>query len=170
MLREKIRLFPDPVLRRKAEVVTSFDHSLAVLLETLQRTMRAQPSGVGIAAPQVGVARQVAVVDVSPRVPGAKLLVLINPKIIDMRDPIPSREGCMSLPDYTANLKRFRWIRFVAQNPDGTWYEKTSEGIEAVCVQHEVDHLAGLLFFDRVVSLKTDMFPRRIFTKRRPAA
>lgn len=155
-----IRIFPDPVLRKKAQPVTIFDRSLLKLAAALVRVMKSQPHGIGIAAPQIGVSKAVAVVDVSKREPQAERLILVNPVILERRDPEARKEGCMSLPDYTAFLKRHRWIRFRFQDERGEFHEKISTGIEAICVEHEVDHLSGVLFIDHVTCLKTDLLPR----------
>ena len=160
MPRGNLCLFPDPILRQKAASVASFDRALAVTLKKMYRLMKSQPSGIGIAAPQIGISKRIALVDVSARVAGARLLTLVNPEILELAEPRASREGCMSLPDYTANLVRYNRIRFKWQDAEGVWHEQVSAGIEAVCVQHEVDHLNGVLFLDRVASLKRDMIPR----------
>lgn len=157
----KICLFPDPVLRKKAQLVKDFDsEGLRAAVRNLTETMKRQPSGIGIAAPQVGISRQIVIVDVSARVPGAERLILINPVILDAKEEKLSREGCMSVPDYTAHLKRFDRVRVSWSTAAGERRFKVATGIEAVCIQHEVDHLNGVLFLDRVASLKTDMFPR----------
>lgn len=161
-----IRIFPDPVLRKKAQPVTVFDRSVLKLAASLVRMMKSQPHGIGIAAPQIGVSKAVAVVDVSKREPQARRLILVNPVILERRDPEARKEGCMSLPDYTAFLKRHRWIRFRFQDARGEFHEKISTGIEAICVEHEVDHLSGVLFIDHVTCLKTDLFPRSFGKKK----
>ncbi len=155
-----IRTFPDPILRKKTQAVTAFDRSLLKLVATLVRVMKNQPHGIGIAAPQIGVAKAVAVVDISSRDPKAGRLILVNPVILEKRDPEARKEGCMSFPEYTAFLKRHRWVRFKWQNERGEHFEKISIGLEAICVEHEVDHLSGVLFIDHVTCLKTDLFPR----------
>jgi len=155
-----IRTFPDPILRKQAQPVKAFDRSLLRLIAVLVRTMKSQSHGIGIAAPQIGVSKAVALVDVSGREPGAERLILVNPVILEKKEPEARKEGCMSLPDYTAFLKRHRWVRFRWQNERGVFLEKTSTGIEAICVEHEVDHLNGVLFIDHVTCLKTDLFPR----------
>jgi len=156
----EIRLFPDPILRRKAEKVKVFDKSVLETVRLMERVMRSQPSGIGIAAPQIGIPARIAIVDVSCRVSGAGRLVLVNPEIREYREERASREGCMSLPDYTARIKRYDKVRLDWQDETGQTHTKTSTGIEAVCIQHEVDHLNGILFLDRVISLKRDMIPR----------
>ena len=156
-----IRLFPDPILRLKAAEVDLFDRALEKTVGMMRRIMESQPSGIGIAAPQIGISKQIALVDVSKREPRAQLLIMVNPVILEVAEERASREGCMSLPDYTAPLKRFNRVLVRWQGLRGEYYEKAVAGIEAVCIQHEIDHLKGLLFFDRVTSLKRDMIPRR---------
>ncbi len=160
-----IRTFPDPILRKKTSKVTEFDRALLKLVATLIRTMRTQDHGIGIAAPQVGVSKAVAVVDVSSRVSHAKRLILVNPVILERREPEARKEGCMSMPHYMAFLTRHQWVRFRWQDERGIFHEKISTGIEAVCVEHEVDHLEGLLFIDHVACLKTDLVPRKFVKK-----
>ena len=99
-----IRTFPDPILRKKTQAVTTFDRSLLKLVATLVRAMEGQPHGIGIAAPQIGVAKAVAIVDVSKRDLKAKRLILVNPVILEKKEPEARKEGCMSFPDYTAFL------------------------------------------------------------------
>ncbi len=158
----QVRIFPDPVLRAACAPVLEFDVKTQSLAFKMAQMISSQRHGIGIAAPQIGISRQIAVVDIRSRVPSAERLILINPVILEARDEQPSREGCMSLPDYTGLLKRFFWIKFQAQDETGRRYEKISTGIEAVCVQHEIDHLNGKLFMDRVGSLKKDMIPRSL--------
>ncbi|HXV27772.1 MAG TPA: peptide deformylase [bacterium] len=161
----KIVLYPDSILRKISSPVTVFGKALERILKALQETMEAQPSGIGIAAPQIGILKRVAVVDVSRRVRGAERLCLVNPEIIEYKSEVLSREGCMSLPEYTAYLKRHDWLRLRWQDACGHLHQKIATGIEAICIQHEIDHLNGALFFDRVVALKTDMIPRKSSVK-----
>lgn len=162
---QPIRHFPDSVLRKICEPVSQFDEALENHIHDLVATMKHQAHGIGIAAPQIGIPKQIAVVDVSARVPGSQRLILINPSILELKEPRASREGCMSLPDYTANLKRYERVKLSWQSEKGVRHEKTFRGIEAVCIQHEVDHLNGVLFIDRVSSLKRDMIPRTPFKR-----
>ena len=156
-----IRLFPDPVLRTKAQPVNRIDKAVLNAIDALEALMRHQRHGIGIAAPQIGISRQIALVDVSARMKGADLLILINPVILKAWDARPSREGCMSLPDYTAVIKRYERVLVRWLDQKGKRQQKLCEGIEAVCVQHEIDHLNGMLYIDRVQSLKRDMIPRQ---------
>ena len=157
---QPIRHFPDSVLRETCEPVLHYDKALERLIADLSATLERQPHGIGIAAPQIGALKQVAIVDVSKRIPEARRLILVNPKILELRQERASREGCMSLPDYTANLKRYEIVKLGWEDERGAYQEKVFIGIEAVCIQHEVDHLNGVLFIDRVTSLKRDMIPR----------
>ncbi|MBI4394797.1 MAG: peptide deformylase [Candidatus Omnitrophica bacterium] len=160
-----IRQFPDPVLGKISSLVKRNDRAIETLIERLIVTMRHQPGGIGIAAPQIGVLKQVAIVDLSIKIPGAKQLILINPKIISFEDEDIFREGCMSLPDYTANVRRADRVLVKWQDMDFKDCELETTGLEARCIQHEVDHLNGLLFVDRVSSLKSDVFRRKVYLK-----
>ena len=157
-----ICLFPDPILRKRARPVSSASNrELERFLADFLETLFAQPGGIGIAAPQVGEGRQIAIVDVSSKDSSKDRLILINPEILEQEGEVLSREGCMSLPDYTANVKRASRIVITWTDEHGRRHQKSTSGIEAICMQHEVDHLNGVLFIDRVASLKTDVFPRK---------
>jgi len=155
-----IRLFPDLILRKHSQFVGSINREIRRFLNDLIETLYAQPSGIGIAASQVGEAARIIVVDVSPRDPSKKRHILINPVILKTSGEVLSREGCMSLPDYTANVKRAEKAYVEWLDESGRRHRKWATGIESICLQHEVDHLNGILFIDRVGSLKTDVFPR----------
>lgn len=161
MPRLSIRTFPDPVLRQVCTPVTRVDRSIESFVCRLIETLDQQPGGIGIAAPQVGVAKRIAIVDVSPKVTGAGRIVLINPVIVKAEEKRLFREGCMSLPHFTANVTRYDRIHIKWLGLDGKTHELSAKGIEAICVQHEIDHLNGILFVDRVGCLKSDVFKRR---------
>jgi len=161
-----IRVFPDPVLKEKAVPVEGLTPEVSSFIDDLLETMRNSPGGVGIAAPQVGVLRRIVIVDVSAHRRGSQeqnhgLLILLNPEILAMGGKQIVREGCMSVPDYTANVQRAQWVLVDAVGRDGERKIIESIGFEAVAIQHEVDHLDGVLFLDRVVSVKTDLFRRK---------
>jgi peptide deformylase len=141
-----------------------FDDALRRLLRDLEDTMRAGPGSVGIAAPQVNAFQRVVVVDVSakPNTRHHGCLRLVNPEIVRREGEVKGREGCMSVPDFTGNVVRAAGIRLRAQDADGGWREWDCEGYEARAVQHELDHLDGLLFLDRVVSPRHDLFRRQL--------
>jgi peptide deformylase len=156
-----IRLFPDPILRTRSKPVVQGDLPATSFLKDLVDTLYAQPSGIGIAAPQVGEARRIVVVDVSARDPAKRREILINPFVRRTEGEVLSREGCMSLPDYTGNVKRAARVWIEWRDEKGRLRSRLAGGIEAICLQHEIDHLNGVLFIDRISSLKTDIFPRK---------
>lgn len=159
-----IVLFPHPVLKAVCDQVDLTDPELPGLVQDLIDTVADSP-GVGVAAPQIGVTKRVIVVDVTPR-PGNGLIVLINPEVVSGSFPKTGREGCLSVPDFTANVRRHQEIVIRGFNPQGQPVVLHSVGLEAVCLQHEVDHLDGVLFLDRVASLKKDVFRRKGFEPR----
>ncbi|MBE0510981.1 MAG: peptide deformylase [Gammaproteobacteria bacterium] len=164
----EILTYPDERLKQLAEPVTVFDQALHSFLRDLEETMRAGPGGVGIAAPQVGRFQRIALVDCSVTrkpVPNHGLLVLINPEISEWEGMTVGREGCMSVPDYTGNVIRAERIRLQAFDADGVQHEYQCEGFEARALQHECDHLDGMLFLDRLVSRRNDLFRRKVYQK-----
>jgi peptide deformylase len=160
--------YPDERLKQASEPVEKFDDELRVFVAELEATMRAGPGGVGIAAPQVGRFQRIAIVDISskPKMPGHGRMVLINPEITEWDGMAMGREGCMSVPDFTGNVIRAEKIRFTAFDEFGEQHEYSSEAYEARAVQHEVDHLDGLLFLDRLVSRRTDLFKRKVYKQK----
>ncbi len=159
---------PDPRLRQPASEVTTFDDELRAFVDDLEETRLHGPGAVGIAAPQVDRLQRVVIVDCSHTrkpVPNHGHLVLINPEITEWEGHEIGREGCLSVPDYTGNVFRASRIRLTAQDLEGRHQEFDMEGYEARAVQHEIDHLDGLLFLDRVVSRRTDLFQRKTYRK-----
>ncbi len=154
-----IVLFPDPILKTVCQPVELDDPDLHQLVEDLVDTVQASP-GVGVAAPQIGIAKRAIVVDVTPK-PGNGLIVLLNPEVVSAVNPKTGREGCLSIPDFTANVRRPQEVVIRGLSPEGKSVVYHSEGLEAVCLQHEIDHLDGILFLDRVASLKKDVFRRK---------
>jgi peptide deformylase len=159
-----VLLYPDPILKQVAVPVQAAEAK--IVADELLATMRSYERCVGIAAPQIGTLVRVAVVDVSEH-PKAEtsngLLVLANPRIVAAEGSDVAREGCLSLPDITANVRRA--TRVVVEHLDGT---VECLGFEARAVQHELDHLDGVLFLDRVESLVDDVFRRRSYADSAP--
>jgi len=155
----KILLYPDPHLQKVSAEVVSFEAGLSTLVEDLADTMRIS-GGVGIAAPQVGILKRIIIVDVTPANPGHGLLRLLNPKIVFSSGKRKGREGCLSIPEYRANITRARKVRVEALTPGGEPLTITAKGFEAVALQHEIDHLDGILFLDRITDMKRDLFRR----------
>jgi peptide deformylase len=161
----EILLYPDPVLKKASTPIEAFDQATDRLVQDLIDTMVAAGHSVGVAAPQIGVSRRAAVVDVSKSKLGRDnnhgLLVMINPEILESSGRKILREGCMSVPDYTGNVARAEEILVQFFDRQGRVQVIRATGFEAVAIQHEIDHLDGFLFLDRVSSLKTDLFRRK---------
>jgi len=161
----EILIYPDQRLKTVCTPVTPGADDVAALIQNLVDTMLASGHSVGVAAPQIGDLRRVAVVDVSRSKLGRDnnhgLLTMVNPEILSRSGQKVMREGCMSVPDYTGNVTRAEEIVVEFLDRDGSERVINSSGIEAVAIQHELDHLDGLLFLDRVSSLKTDVFRRK---------
>ena len=158
--------YPDARLKQVADEVKTFDSGLLEFIQNLEESMAAGPGGVGIAATQVGMMQRIVIVDVSnyPKIKKEKHyghLILINPEIIDWQGMKKGREGCMSVPDFTGNVIRAESIVLNALDENGKQQEYEMEGFEARAVQHEIDHLDGLLFLDRLVSRRNDLFKRK---------
>ena len=164
---QKILLYPHPLLKTVCRPVDVMDREIASLVQDLLDTMREGPGSVGVAAPQIGVTLRVCVVDVSASRLGREnnhgLLVMVNPEIVDRDGSGIMREGCMSIPDYTGDVERATEITVRFMDGDGCRHEIEASGFEAVAIQHEMDHLDGALFLDRIVSLKTGLFRRKSY-------
>lgn len=159
---------PDERLKRASLPVEQFDDELRAFIDDLEETRQNGPGAVGIAAPQVAHFQRIAIVDVSNTrkpVPNHGYMVLVNPEIVEWDGYEMGREGCLSVPDYTGNVIRATRIKIKAQDPWGKDLEYEMEGYEARAVQHELDHLDGMLFIDRVVSRRTDLFRRKVYQK-----
>ncbi len=161
-VRKVVRL-PDRVLKLRAEEVGGPDQALAA---DLVDTMEASPACVGLAAPQIGVSRRAFALDVSDHPKSTVshgLVVLFDPVIVEVHGRELGREGCMSVPDLTANVGRATSIVVRGLAPDGEEHVIATEGFEARAFQHEIDHLDGMLILDRVASLATDVFRRKVY-------
>ena len=156
-----ILTYPHPVLREKAAKITEFDQELQTLVEDMTETMYAAP-GVGLAANQIGVARQVVVVDRSTVDNQRDYITLVNPVISDGEGSIIDEEGCLSVIECYAKVKRFRKIHVSAQDVQGNPLEFDAEDRYARIIQHEIDHLLGTLFIDRLSSLKRALYKKKL--------
>lgn len=161
----EILTYPDPRLKHISKPVERFDDELVDFVRRLESTMRAGPGGVGIAAPQVGRFQRIVIVDVSgrKRTESHGCMVLVNPEITHWEGLAVGREGCLSVPDFTGNVVRAESIRVSARDETGALHEFACSGFEARAVQHEIDHLDGLLFLDRLVSRRSDLFRRKTY-------
>ncbi|MCD6527833.1 MAG: peptide deformylase [Desulfuromonas sp.] len=155
----RMRHYPDPVLSSVAEAVTEFDDTLRTLATDMVETMYAAP-GVGLAAPQIGVLKRLVVIDCGGE-EEPELIEAVNPEILERDGESYEEEGCLSVPGYYAQVKRSAWVRVRYQNLHGEMVEQEAEGLLAVCFQHEIDHLEGKLFVDRLSSLKKSLFRKK---------
>lgn len=153
--------YPHPVLREKAKKVTTFDDTLRQLVADMGETMWVAP-GVGLAANQVAVAKQVIVVDVSETPEDKEFMPLINPVISEGEGTVIDEEGCLSVIECEAKVKRFQKIHVKAQDLNGNPLEFDAEDRFARIIQHEVDHLRGVLFIDRLSSLKRTLYKKKL--------
>jgi peptide deformylase len=155
--------YPATVLKTPAAFLEPGDETTA-LCKDLVDTMQASPACVGIAAPQIGVGARAFCMDVTghPKARSCQgLVVLLNPVVLETDGTHVAREGCMSLPDFTGNVRRAQTLTVRGITPDGNEHEISADAFEARALQHEIDHLEGLLFLDRVSSLTADLFPRK---------
>ena len=157
----RIRKFPDSTLKTAAKAVENIDGGLNSFVESMVQTMYAAP-GVGLAATQVGDARRIVVLDTDHKNIGKHLLKLINPEIVQREGSILWEEGCLSVIDYTAEVKRAAKVVVRAWTPDEKPIEIEADDLLAVALQHEIDHLDGKLFLDRISRIKRDLYRRRL--------
>lgn len=157
----RIYQYPDPVLRLKAKKIESFNTELHDLITDMAETMYDAP-GIGLAAPQIGESIQLIVVDISTDKEKREYMPLVNPEITASEGNQVDEEGCLSIPDLTANVKRFQKITVKYQDMDGNAQELTTEDRFAVVLQHEIDHLNGILFIDHLTPLKRNLYKKKM--------
>ncbi|HEY2986861.1 MAG TPA: peptide deformylase [Candidatus Binatia bacterium] len=157
----EILKFPHPTLAKVAKSVEAVTAETLRLIEDMVETMYAAP-GVGLAAPQVGKSQRIIVLDTDHENPGKQLLKLINPEIRHAEGELIWEEGCLSVVDFTVELKRAARVKLVALNEQEKEVSIDAEGLLAVAFQHEIDHLNGKLILDRVSRLKRDLYSRRL--------
>lgn len=152
--------YPDPVLKKISQPVANIDDELRTLARDMAETMYDAP-GVGLAAPQVGVSKRLIVIDCAPQDAPPDLIVAVNPEIIAREGEICEEEGCLSVPEYSARIPRSARITARYLDLDGNTVVREAEGLLAVAFQHEIDHLDGILFVDRLSPLKRGIFKKK---------
>ncbi len=162
----KIRILGDPVLREKAKPVEKINEEVERLIEDMAETMY-EAKGLGLAANQIGELRRIFVLDLKQREGKPELLVFINPEIVSSEGELYEEEGCLSIPGYAAKIKRKAKVRVRALDRTGKPFEMELEGLGARAVQHELDHLDGILYIDYLSPLKKNLF-KRWWKKHRP--
>ncbi|MGE5205162.1 MAG: peptide deformylase [Chlamydiota bacterium] len=153
--------YGDPVLERSAAPVEVFDDELRKLLDDMFESMYAA-HGVGLAAPQIGISKRIAVIDVTFKEDPNARLVLVNPQIIHTEGKQKGNEGCLSIPEFREPVTRPMRVTVRAQDASGKWYEKTGEEMLARAFMHETDHLDGRLYIHHISALKRDLMKRKI--------
>ncbi len=166
MSKLEILEFPDPRLRLTAKPVETFDAALKQLAEDMLETMYAAP-GIGLAATQVNELKRLLVIDISENRDAP--LVLVNPELLDARGTEVCQEGCLSFPGVYADVERKEWVHVKAQDVTGKSFEMETDGLLAVCIQHEMDHLVGKVFVDYLSPLKRSLLLRKMEKQRRRA-
>ena len=153
--------WPEPVLLKRGAEVTVFDKELATLIEEMFESMYAA-QGIGLAAPQIAISKRIAVIDLSFNKTPEDKIVLINPKVIEADGKQVEEEGCLSLPDIREKVQRAAKVKVRAQNALGEWFEVEGEELLARALLHEIDHLDGILFIDKISRLKRELVTRKI--------
>jgi len=162
----EILKYPNPLLKKRSEEVDQIDGEIKRLVQDMIETMY-DAGGVGLAAPQVGISRRVIVVDVSPIDPQQALFAMINPEIVSEEGEVDHEEGCLSVPDCLEKVKRREKVRVRGTSLEGGEVEISGEGMLAFALQHELDHLNGILILDRVSPLRRDIYRRKVKKEKR---
>lgn len=157
----RIYQYPEPVLRKKAIPIENFDDNLKTLIADMAETMYDAP-GIGLAAPQVGESLRLLIVDIGKEQEERNYLAVINPEITHHEGKQIDEEGCLSIPDLTANVERYKKITLTFQDEEGREHEIEAEGRLAVVLQHEMDHLDGILFLDHLSPLKRNLYKKKM--------
>jgi peptide deformylase len=153
--------YPDPVLAVPGEEITEFDDQLKQFVDEMFESMYAA-QGIGLAAPQIAVSKRIAVIDLSVKKNPADRIALINPKIVVAEGKQFEEEGCLSLPEIREKVHRAARVKIQAQDVTGAWFEIEGEELLSRALQHEIDHLDGVLFIDRISRLKRELILRKI--------
>jgi len=156
----EIRKYPEKILKQKTAPVLTIDGKTQMLIDDMVETMRSV-CGVGLAANQVGISQKLCIIDLSLRENKAPLIVLINPVIVEREGIVEADEGCLSVPGYLTSIKRAEKVYVRGVNREGKNVGIEAEGLLARAIQHELDHLDGLLFIDRMSPIKREFFKRR---------
>jgi peptide deformylase len=157
----KIFTFPESVLLSKSEVVENIDEDIQKLIDSMGATMYAAP-GIGLAANQVGNLNRIFVYDLTPKDKGRNLSVLINPEIVQAEGKIEYEEACLSVVDFSSEVTRSAYVKVRGVDRQGKPVDVEAEGLLAICFQHEIDHLNGVLFLDHVSNLKRALYKKKL--------
>lgn len=158
---KRIYTFPAPVLRKTAEPVTNIDEETQSLIESMAEAMYAAP-GIGLAANQVGVLKRIVVYDLGSRDNSRDLKAIINPEIVLAEGDVTFEESCLSVIDYAAEVSRSANVKIRGVDRNGDPVDVEADGLLAVCLQHEIDHLNGILYIDHISSLKRTLYKKKL--------
>jgi len=161
----EILKYPHPLLKKRSQEIKKIDENIRQLIQDMTETMY-DSNGVGLAACQVGVGKRIIVLDVSPMDPEQDLFALINPEIVAEEEEIDHEEGCLSVPDCQEIIKRKQKVRIRGMSSEGKEVELEAQGILAIALQHEVDHLNGVLILDRMSGLKREIYRNKLRKKK----
>jgi len=161
----EILKYPHPLLKKRSQEIEKIDENIRHLIQDMTETMY-DANGVGLAACQVGVGKRIIVLDVSPMDPEQDLFALINPEIVAEEEEIDHEEGCLSVPDCQEIIKRKQKVRIRGMSSEGKEVELEAQGILAIALQHEVDHLNGVLILDRMSGLKREIYRNKLRKKK----
>lgn len=153
--------YPDSRLHTIAQPVSSINESIQTLITDMFETMYAT-QGIGLAATQVDIHKRVVVIDIHKEGEAKSPLVLINPEILELRGTTDYEEGCLSVPGFHETVTRSEWVKVRAQNQQGEWLELETDGLLAICIQHELDHLMGKVFVQYMSNLKQNILKKKI--------
>ena len=162
----EILKYPHPLLKKRSKEVDQVDEEVKILIQDMAETMY-HANGIGLAACQVGIPRRVIVVDVSPIDPQQNLFAMVNPEILSEEGEIEYEEGCLSVPDCLEKVKRKEKVCVRGISPEGEKIEISGEGILAIALQHEIDHINGVLILDRMSQLKKEIYRDKIKKEKR---
>ena len=161
----EILTYPHPLLRKPCKEVGTIDDETREFIRDMVETMYSA-NGIGLAASQVGVSKKIIVIDVSPIDSQHELMAVINPEIVSSEGEIDHEEGCLSVPDCFEKVRRKEKLQVLGMTPEGKKIEMNAEGILAITLQHEIDHLNGVLILDKVSGLKRELYRRQLRKKR----
>ena len=158
----KILTIPDPRLKHKSSNIDVFDKELKTIVKNMYETLYASGNGIGLAAPQVNIRKRIVVIDLNEDGKSSPI-TFINPRIIKLSDEkFVNQEGCLSVPEYYADVERAKEVEVEWFDDTGVKYKKTLSGLMSICIQHEIDHLDGILFVDHLSTLKRKMAIQKI--------
>ncbi len=157
----EILVWPNPVLKQKAQPVGEVDESTRTLIKDMFESMYAA-DGVGLAAPQIGVLKNVIVLDTTPRQPESKALAMVNPEILSLEGKCTYREGCLSVPGEAEDVERAAVVTARYLDEQGVQQTITADGLLAIAIQHECDHLKGVMFVDHISNMKRELIRKRM--------